>query len=635
MTTKITKVEALTSGFVFAKNKNSNYIEKTFITSDVQIGVDNLGKNFLKITGDLFLSSTTINLLSGKTYQFPKKNTFLGVRTTSTSGMLTIKLPSSPDPGQILIIKDESGTASDVNIFVECESSQTIDGSLNKLITTDYGVLQLLWSGSGWYTIGTSSDSSSSGAPTNASYIVLGANSTLTNERVLTSGRGISITSDSTTVTISSSGSGTGDVEGPALSTDNGIVRFDGDSGKIIQNSDVTIDDLNNAIIPGGLRVDGATIDLGTTAVTRTVNIGTGGDSSSTVTSPQTIVIGSDNSTSSVLIKSGGGKVEVTTSLGDIEIAAAAHVGSSRNVKVGTGAYSSQEHVYIGSSSGASSLQLDAGTGTILIGTTSSSRTVEFATGLGDQIVKVGSPSGASELTLDSGTGDIKIGARDSARNIYIGSHPDSGTGGSANNKQQIYIGARGLYTGNEVNICDGGSGTGHQVRIISENSSQSSGSSLIKVGTIEDTCYVTIGNLFNDTYVKIRGGNGGVEIDSDNGDILIGTSNVNRTINIGVSETSQQVNIASNAARTGSHRVIVGAEDGLLGFFGGNTTSGTATGYPRFGRSAYMNETAGFTQNVGTEVRDDSTFSGNVGSKVYTISDIVKALKNYNLLDP
>ena len=43
--------------------------------------------------------------------------------------------------------------------------------------------------------------------------------------------------------------------------------------------------------------------------------------------------------------------------------------------------------------------------------------------------------------------------------------------------------------------------------------------------------------------------------------------------------------------------------------------------------------ETTGFTQSNGTEVRHNSTFSGNVGSTLYTISDIVKALKNSGLM--
>jgi hypothetical protein len=55
-------------------------------------------------------------------------------------------------------------------------------------------------------------------------------------------------------------GSGTGDVSGPGAATDNAIVRFDGTTGKLVQNSAVTVDDttgrLTGAIFPNsGLRV--------------------------------------------------------------------------------------------------------------------------------------------------------------------------------------------------------------------------------------------------------------------------------------------------------------------------------------------------------------------------------------------
>lgn len=44
----------------------------------------------------------------------------------------------------------------------------------------------------------------------------------------------------------STGGGGGGDVTGPASSTDNAIVRFDGTTGKVVQNSGVTVDDSNN-----------------------------------------------------------------------------------------------------------------------------------------------------------------------------------------------------------------------------------------------------------------------------------------------------------------------------------------------------------------------------------------------------
>jgi hypothetical protein len=43
--------------------------------------------------------------------------------------------------------------------------------------------------------------------------------------------------------------------------------------------------------------------------------------------------------------------------------------------------------------------------------------------------------------------------------------------------------------------------------------------------------------------------------------------------------------------------------------------------------------ETTGFTAGVGTGVNDGSTFTGNTGTKAYTIGDIVKHLKTHGLL--
>lgn len=53
-----------------------------------------------------------------------------------------------------------------------------------------------------------------------------------------------------------SGGGGTGDVNGPASSTDNAVARFDGLTGKLLQNSAVTIDDTG---VVAGSSISGAT----------------------------------------------------------------------------------------------------------------------------------------------------------------------------------------------------------------------------------------------------------------------------------------------------------------------------------------------------------------------------------------
>lgn len=74
------------------------------------------------------------------------------------------------------------------------------------------------------------------------------------------------------------------------------------------------------------------------------------------------------------------------------------------------------------------------------------------------------------------------------------------------------------------------------------------------------------------------------------------------------------------------------------------NTTTGTKIGTATTQKLSFYNstpvvqpsttgETTGFTAGGGTNVTDSSTFTGNVGSTAYRISDIVKHLKNLGLI--
>lgn len=78
----------------------------------------------------------------------------------------------------------------------------------------------------------------------------------------LTAGTGLSITD--TTISATS----TGDVVGPASATDNAIARFDGTTGKLIQNSAVTVADTTGDIVGG--TYNGLTVSTGTNTATLT-----------------------------------------------------------------------------------------------------------------------------------------------------------------------------------------------------------------------------------------------------------------------------------------------------------------------------------------------------------------------------
>lgn len=67
------------------------------------------------------------------------------------------------------------------------------------------------------------------------------------------------LSTDGTGTTSWSTGSGFGDVTGPASSTDNAIARFDGITGKIIQNSLVIVSDLGSITGVQNLTVSGTT----------------------------------------------------------------------------------------------------------------------------------------------------------------------------------------------------------------------------------------------------------------------------------------------------------------------------------------------------------------------------------------
>jgi len=65
----------------------------------------------------------------------------------------------------------------------------------------------------------------------------------------ITAGSNVTITNGNGTITIASTASGSGDVVGPASATDNAIVRFDGTTGKLVQDSAVTIADDGTTVI--------------------------------------------------------------------------------------------------------------------------------------------------------------------------------------------------------------------------------------------------------------------------------------------------------------------------------------------------------------------------------------------------
>ena len=118
----------------------------------------------------------------------------------------------------------------------------------------------------------------------------------------LTVGSGLSITG----TTITATSSGTGDVVGPASSTDNAIVRFDGTTGKLIQNSGITIADGATGSLSGTNTGDQNIFS--TIAVSGQSNVVADSTSDTlTLVAGTNITITTDASTDSITISSSGG----------------------------------------------------------------------------------------------------------------------------------------------------------------------------------------------------------------------------------------------------------------------------------------------------------------------------------------
>jgi hypothetical protein len=144
-------------------------------------------------------------------------------------GASTVNLPAGADK-QIFIIVDGKGDASTNNITIDANGSETIEGSLTKVIRLNRECLVLQYSSSAgdWKVIG--------------GYVpnMVGGPASATSGRVAVY--------DGTTGKLLQNGTKLEAdlVVGPASSTDNAIARFDGTTGKLVQNSGATIDDSNN-----------------------------------------------------------------------------------------------------------------------------------------------------------------------------------------------------------------------------------------------------------------------------------------------------------------------------------------------------------------------------------------------------
>jgi hypothetical protein len=124
--------------------------------------LDNTANTVIYLNGDAIGGSVT-DLIVLNTFQRTTTSTAVSYQTTGTefriavtdtSATRTITISSSDIAvaGREFEVKDESGAAGTIAIVVTTESSQTIDGASQILISVDYGILKLYSDGSNLFT---------------------------------------------------------------------------------------------------------------------------------------------------------------------------------------------------------------------------------------------------------------------------------------------------------------------------------------------------------------------------------------------------------------------------------------------------------------------------------------------------
>ena len=99
---------------------------------------------------------TVVTANSGATYNVTATDQYVGTTRSATgTGTITLPLGSTVSVGRQYIVKDEGGQSGNVfrRITVAASGSDTIDGSATRSITSNYGALTVLWTGTRWSVI--------------------------------------------------------------------------------------------------------------------------------------------------------------------------------------------------------------------------------------------------------------------------------------------------------------------------------------------------------------------------------------------------------------------------------------------------------------------------------------------------
>jgi hypothetical protein len=181
---------------------NAGNILSVITPKDLQVGFQGSPGDLI-LKGGLDINAEIVTLVS-PVYNLSKDQLALFIRNNSSQA-IEINLPSAPiENGKTFIIKDFGGNSSTHEITIKTTDNKLIDGSSTKIVSNDYDACMFVWTGNEWATLSLSAGGGGGGgAPTNASYVTISSNGTLTAERTLagTSGQ-IAITDNGANSTV-------------------------------------------------------------------------------------------------------------------------------------------------------------------------------------------------------------------------------------------------------------------------------------------------------------------------------------------------------------------------------------------------------------------------------------------------
>lgn len=222
-------------------------VPNTFATATNTIPLSQLDSNFSTAYGSINDANTYSNYGADTGVANAYVVTLTGVTTTYTAGLRIQFKASNANTGASTLNVNGGGVK---NITFQ-DGTALISGAivLNSIVDVMYdGTQFLLMNVTGKLPI-TNGGTALSSTPSNGQLLIgNGTNYTLAN---ITVSAPLSITNGAGSIALSASGIGSGDVIGSASSTDNALVRFDGTTGKIIQNSTATLSDAGALALVG------------------------------------------------------------------------------------------------------------------------------------------------------------------------------------------------------------------------------------------------------------------------------------------------------------------------------------------------------------------------------------------------